>query len=361
MSELEKSIEKPEEWFDNNIATYKSLAENVANTLKTALDKHKIMYVDVPCRAKDKKSFLKKLSDKKYNDICDMMDLAGIRIITLVEDDLDAVEDLIRKLFNVHEKDSVDKDKSLGTDKFGYRSRHFICDIGPKRSELIELDHFTGLKFEIQLRTALAHAWAEIEHDRGYKLEGGLPEDLQRRLNIVAAMLEGADNEFNRLTKDISNYAEKMKNKIKHNENLDLELTTIGIQELLFEKYAEFFVSGEDKNILKNKTSYENIINDLHRFSIGTIADLDSSIQQVLAKYPKANYPKVYQGLTNNTDIGFLIDILMLKNIDVYFSIKPYWSGCGRRTLYMLAEAYDMGKVQGLFEDYGISAHPELD
>ena len=358
MSELEKSIEKPEVWFDNNIAIYKSLAENVANTLKTALDKHQIMYVDVPCRAKDKKSFLKKLSDKKYNDICEMMDLAGIRIITLVEDDLDAVEDLIRKLFNVHEKDSVDKDKSLGADKFGYRSRHFICDIGPKRSELIELDHFTGLKFEIQLRTALAHAWAEIEHDRGYKLEGGLPENLKRRLNIVAAMLEAADNEFNRLTKDISEYAEKMKSKIASDE-LNVELSTIGIQELLFGKYSEFFRS-EDKNKLKDIESYLEILEDLHYFKIFTIKDLDVLIQKILNKYPKENYVAVYKGLQNNTDIGFLTDILMLSDLGLYFSKDLYWSGCGAKTKDMLLAVYDEEVVAKAFELHDIQVHPEL-
>lgn len=350
MSKLEKSIEKPEIWFDNNIATYKSLAENVANTLKTALDKHQIMYVDVPCRAKDKKSFLKKLSDKKYNYICDMMDLAGIRIITLVEDDLDAVEDLIRKLFNVHEKDSVDKDKSLGTDKFGYRSRHFICDIGPKRSELIELDHFKGLKFEIQLRTALAHAWAEIEHDRGYKLEGGLPENLKRRLNIVAAMLEAADNEFNRLTKDISEYAEKMKSKIASDE-LDVELSTIGIQELLFGKYSKFLSRSD--SFLQDTENYEAIVEDLKLFDIYSIKKLDEVIQSTLRCLSK-DYKNVYDELRDHTDLGFITHILILNDIDLYFSKRHYWTQCSQELFDRLSEVYGQEKVENILMENNI-------
>lgn len=192
VEELKTKIDHAK-WFDENIKTYESLAANVANTLKTALDKNNIMYVDIPYRAKTRESFLKKWEIKDYQDTSSVMDLAGIRIITLVEDDLNEVEELIRKLFRVHEEDSGDKSVRLGHEKFGYRSRHFICDIGSKREELIELDHFKEMKFEIQIRTALAHAWAEIEHDRGYKLEGGLPENFKRRLNIVAAMLEGAD------------------------------------------------------------------------------------------------------------------------------------------------------------------------
>lgn len=345
MRELEKSIEKPEVWFDSNIATYKSLAENVANTLKTALDKHQIMYVDVPCRAKDKKSFLKKLNDKKYNDICDMMDLAGIRIITLVEDDLNAVEELIRKLFNVHEKDSVDKDKSLGVDKFGYRSRHFICDIGPKRSELIELYHFTGLKFEIQLRTALAHAWAEIEHDRGYNLEGGLPENLKRRLNIVAAMLEAADNEFNRLTKDISDYAEKTKDKIVLND-LDMELTSIGIQELLLAKYSEYLF--EDHFGLQEVVAFENIKFELDFFGIKDIHSFNELIEEIVNCY-QSTLIKIRQleGRECN-DISFIRSVLMLKNIELYDTIPFEWDGDISTIYPALQDVYDMDLLHNL-------------
>lgn len=352
MSELEKNIEKPEVWFDNNIATYKSLAENVANTLKTALDKHQIMYVDVPCRAKDKKSFLKKLSDKKYNDICEMMDLAGIRIITLVEDDLNAVESLIRKLFHVHEKDSVDKDKSLGVDKFGYRSRHFICDIGPKRSELIELDHFKGMKFEIQLRTALAHAWAEIEHDRGYKLEGGLPTDIKRRLNIVAAMLEAADNEFNRLTKDIDEYNRSITSKIVKNK-LNIELSTISIQQLLSQKYSKYI--SVDKYNLQRIDNFEAIQNELEYFNIKNIKELDHLINQVLNTY-LASIDRIGETMT---DVGFIRTILMAHDLEGYFKQNLDWSSCNKNIYEFLIEIYEKDVVDNIFGPLDIEVDEE--
>ena len=66
MANPTRSKFNPEEWFENNIQLFESLAANVANTLKTALDKQNIMYVDVPFRAKTKESFLKKWQEKKY-------------------------------------------------------------------------------------------------------------------------------------------------------------------------------------------------------------------------------------------------------------------------------------------------------
>ena len=69
-----------------------------------------------------------------------------------------------------------------------------------KTSLFPEFSLFKDLCFEIQVRTALSHAWAEIEHDRGYKLGGELPAHLKRRFNLLSGLLESADLEFNRLT-----------------------------------------------------------------------------------------------------------------------------------------------------------------
>ncbi len=57
-----------ETWFDGNIHHYKTLAAMVAATLKSTLDGHGISYVDIPFREKGKKSFLKKIEDKKEEE-----------------------------------------------------------------------------------------------------------------------------------------------------------------------------------------------------------------------------------------------------------------------------------------------------
>ncbi|MBD1220648.1 hypothetical protein IDM30_16485 [Acinetobacter seifertii] len=75
----------------NNIDPYKGLAEIIAVTLKNSLVSQKISFVDVPYRHKTKKSFLKKIDDKlteKDYSPESMTDLAGIRVITLIESDV---------------------------------------------------------------------------------------------------------------------------------------------------------------------------------------------------------------------------------------------------------------------------------
>ncbi|MBD1220647.1 hypothetical protein IDM30_16480 [Acinetobacter seifertii] len=127
----------------------------------------------------------------------------------------------------------------------------FICDVGQDREKLPEFSVYKGLCFEIQIRTALEHAWAEIEHDRGYKLGGKLPSHLNRRFKLLSGLLESADLEFNRLTQEIEEYANGLKENIA-NITEDFELSTIGVKTLLESKYPEF---------ISRETQY---INDLY-------------------------------------------------------------------------------------------------
>jgi putative GTP pyrophosphokinase len=230
-------------WYDNNIDPYKGLAEIIAVTLKNSLISQNISFVDVPYRSKTKKSFLKKIEDKlteKDYSPESMTDLSGIRVITLIESDVQKVCDLVSIMFNVHHADSVNKSEKLGEEKVGYRSVHFVCDVGEERAKLPEFSLYKGLCFEIQIRTALEHAWAEIEHDRGYKLGGKLPSHLNRRFKLLSGLLESADLEFNRLTEEIEEYADGLKENIA-NISEDFELSTIGVKTLLESKYADFF------------------------------------------------------------------------------------------------------------------------
>lgn len=299
-----------EKWYDNNIDLYKSLATNVANTLKIALDKDNIAYVDIPYRVKSKQSLVDKWKspNKKYTKIDEITDLAGVRVITLVESDLPKVENIIKELFNIHEKDSSDKNTLLGNDKVGYRSIHYVCDIGGKREKLYELEHLKGKTFEIQIRTALAHAWAEIEHDRCYKLKGKLPNEIERRLKLVAGLLESADNEFNRLTKEIEEYQIRISNQI-NNKQLDIEINSITLKELISDKYSNYISDKKDE--LDNEVYTDTLLYVLDRFKIKNIENLDSFIKKTINNNPE--FPKTNITISN---YDFIIYILSITNLE---------------------------------------------
>ncbi len=81
-------------------------------------------------------------------------------------------------------------------ERFGYQSIHYLVKLTSRRARLPEYDPFADSIAEIQVRTILQHAWAEIEHDIQYKSALVIPAEIRRRFMSLAGMLEIADREF---------------------------------------------------------------------------------------------------------------------------------------------------------------------
>ena len=159
----------------------------------------------ISARVKKKESLKYKISrpEKTYRTLSDVTDLIGLRIITYFEETIEAVARLIETEFQVDFINSVDRLKASDETKFGYRSFHSIC-------------HMEGsqYRFEIQIRTVLQHAWAEIEHDLGYKGSDLVPTQIRRRFSRVASLLEIADEEFVSIRRDLLQYENRVRSEL---------------------------------------------------------------------------------------------------------------------------------------------------
>ncbi|AKU93773.1 hypothetical protein AKJ09_00437 [Labilithrix luteola] len=158
----------------------------------------------VTVRLKSRESLARKLArpDKSYSDLWAITDLLGLRVITYFEDAVDRVGNLLEARMPVDFGHSTDKRRREPTE-FGYRSLHYVCSMGAATpTELPE-----RARFEIQVRTVLEHAWAEIEHDLGYKATEEVPAPTRRRLNRLAGLLELADQEFVAIRRELDSYA----------------------------------------------------------------------------------------------------------------------------------------------------------
>ena len=122
-------------------------------------------------------------------------DMAGVRVITFFPKTVQDVDAVIRERFRVLEKDTKSESRDA-PGGFGYRSVHYLVELAPGPPERPDLQWFQGLVAEIQVRTILQHAWAEIEHDIQYKSTRALPPTIRRRLAALAGLLEIADREF---------------------------------------------------------------------------------------------------------------------------------------------------------------------
>ena len=159
-------------------------------------------------RVKDRTSLQNKLErpDKDYADLSDITDLCGVRVITYFKEDVDSVASLLENEFLIDKDNSTDKRIYEDPDRFGYQSLHYVISLSENRRELAEYRRFSELKAEIQIRTVIQHAWAEIEHDLGYKTDSVIPKPVKRRFFRLAAMLEVADDEFSEIKSSISSY-----------------------------------------------------------------------------------------------------------------------------------------------------------
>jgi ppGpp synthetase/RelA/SpoT-type nucleotidyltranferase len=125
----------------------------------------------------------------------EIRDLARARVIVFLLSEVEQVNKLIEREFVVLEKESIEG-LFADRERIGYQSVHFLVQFSPSREGLAEYQRFAGLVIEIQVRTVLQHAWAEIEHGIQYKAESPAPEPVQRRFMSLAGLIEIADREF---------------------------------------------------------------------------------------------------------------------------------------------------------------------
>ena len=147
--------------------TLQQLADEASQLLRHALREQNIYITAMEHRVKTEKSLTGKLELKgaKYKSIDDITDLVGLRVITFYTDEVDKVAAIAKRVFDIDWQESVDKRKLHKLDSFGYNSLHYICRLKTG-----------GLRFELQMRTALQHVWSTIEHDTGYKGDVKIPD-----------------------------------------------------------------------------------------------------------------------------------------------------------------------------------------
>lgn len=223
---------------------YKDLSNVIKNIIEEALSRKSVKYHSIQSRAKDPTSFGNKAakpSEKdptkpKYPDpINEITDLAGVRVIVYFPKTENEVNDILNEEFSIIEQ--TNKGESLILDeRFGYNSIHYLIKLKPNRISLPEYKQFNDHTVEIQVRTILQHAWAEIEHDIQYKTASTIPKNIKRRFLSLAGLLEIADREFEEIHNSNRMLEEEILRKVEGNQLLALEITPKSLKAFLDKK-----------------------------------------------------------------------------------------------------------------------------
>lgn len=192
MEKIERKVKNLVRGYDSKKSLYKDFAFSVKRIIEEIIKKEDIgKYIQiVTAREKDPESLTKKLLNKMFDDnpqniaylekkeienFADIKDLAGVRIILYFNGDV------LKKLrMALQEEFSYSaKDERRHNDSAGQESIHSIIEFSDERLRLSEYAKFKGLRCEIQIVTALQHAWSELEHDVVYKPDNGKWEGLE--------------------------------------------------------------------------------------------------------------------------------------------------------------------------------------
>ena len=194
------------------LPVYTQMADIIPQKLKAIFDEAGIIVAAVEHRVKTEESLTGKLKLKggKYSTIHDITDLVGIRVITFYIDDVDKIASVLERLFDIDWENSIDKRKAHEIDSFGYLSLHYICSIPESSYKNEEHPEINKIRFEVQMRTVLQHAWANMNHDTGYKSGVEIPKVYKRNMSRLAGMLELVDDEFSRIRRELSDYRRRV-------------------------------------------------------------------------------------------------------------------------------------------------------
>lgn len=182
---------------------YLEFERRLTDLLRDLISACGVDVVQIESRTKTVDSLREKLGRKPIADDEDVIDrihdLVGIRVITYYAEDISVIADLLEKNLRIDMANSSNKKEDLSADQFGYLSSHFVARLGTGRMSLAEWSQYADLNVEIQVRTALQHAWAAVSHKLAYKSTGEAPSVLRRRLHRLSALFELADEEFSTL------------------------------------------------------------------------------------------------------------------------------------------------------------------
>lgn len=198
LSSKEK-IKVEDKTFEKLMFIYSVAIKEITTKLEILKDEFTTFYnydlIDhINTRIKKPNSIIKKMKDKNCELTYEQMieninDIAGVRVICPLKNDIFTIRNLIEKFPGV--KIIKQKDYVTNPKKSGYSSYHLITEIPITLSQKIMY-----VKVEIQIRTMAMDFWASIEHKAKYKAEEGITKKCSKELVEYAKIIRKMDNKM---------------------------------------------------------------------------------------------------------------------------------------------------------------------
>lgn len=225
--------------FENHKASLAAMGDFVTTTIIAELEQQlgsksiveKFFQIPPKPRVKETDSFLEKalVRKPKDNPMLEITDQVGVRFVVLLLEDINRIGNIVQSDQWEWKKDrDHDRERLENPDYFAYQSDHYV--VRAKK----DID-FKGVIIpsqtpcEIQIRTILQHAYAEMAHSSDYKPSVHLPEEdrkkVKRSLAKGSALIETTDDVFKEIKNRLHEYNRSIEALLARSNKLYFELT----------------------------------------------------------------------------------------------------------------------------------------
>jgi ppGpp synthetase/RelA/SpoT-type nucleotidyltranferase len=234
-----------------------ALGRWVTHTIIAALEEQlgskaavtKFLQIPPKPRVKETDSFLEKaiVRKRKTDPLSEITDQVGVRFVVLLLEDIDRIGGIVEAGPWQAQKDrDFQQERLEKADYFAYQSDHFVI----RTRSTFEFEGISipaQLPCEIQVRTILQHAYAEMAHSSSYKPPVKLPEADQKHINRSlakgSALIETTDDVFREIKKRLRDYNESVSALLASSSEIYQEITgepanpNTALGELIAEEY----------------------------------------------------------------------------------------------------------------------------
>ena len=315
---MNQSHKKIVDGYSVSRGSYEDCLNYVENTVKNIIKSQSINVHEIVGRVKTIESLEGKVKRKNYSNLAEITDLCGIRIITYFSDDVDKIAELISQEFEVDLENTIDKRKSEDPTKFGYVSLHYVVGLKEGTTPSTLYGRFKNIKLEIQIRTVMQHAWAEIEHDLGYKSKEDIPDQYRRQFSRLAGLIELADDNFLQLKNNINNYEQEIREKLPTSKKeLPIDSSTLMTYVTEDQNYIELLntikTSDVDIDFNINSSFLSTVVQRVKRFGLKTIGDIDELLDRYKDIFLRVT--EIEFDIVHYTSISVLTPLLHITSV----------------------------------------------
>jgi len=262
-------------------AMHKAWGEYIVDFISSTLinrhlkDLNKFLKIPVSSRVKGDESLVDKAfyRDKNYADpYGDIEDKVGVRFVVMLVSEVDDISDIVEKackdkVWNAIKCRDFNEERKKSPMLFTYQSHHFII-----RSNKDFIYNNTtinnGTPCEVQIRSLLQHAYAELTHEVTYKKKTLIDPDIGRTIAKTMAFIETADEFFKDVTEKTSNTS--LRNLEKELDSLFVKFTGLTPAKLksslyIYDAFSELIdenIVEKIKKFISRTPGIESLINE---------------------------------------------------------------------------------------------------